>query len=232
MFRLRVCYGKIGRLRFLGHLEVCGALERAVRRARLPVAYGQGFHPKARLAFGPALPVGTAGDREYVDVYLTDHVPAVAATEALVSASPEGLPIRSAKYVATNAASVAAAVVAAAYEVGFVGLSEGDTAAMERGIEALSRQDAIEVTKRERTRTYALEEALIRRPRLATDRPTPTLELWLALSDQAPMPPEAVAGVVSSEIDSEHFLRIARMECYAREGDGRDGFVSLSGVET
>ena len=36
-FRLRVCYEKTGRLRFLSHLEVVRAVERAIRRAALPL---------------------------------------------------------------------------------------------------------------------------------------------------------------------------------------------------
>ena len=58
---LRVRYGKTGRLRFLSHLEVMRACERSVRRAGLPYSVTQGFSPKMKVAFGPALPVGTAG---------------------------------------------------------------------------------------------------------------------------------------------------------------------------
>jgi len=35
----RVEYEKVGRLRFLGHLDVAAAFDRALRRAELPVAY-------------------------------------------------------------------------------------------------------------------------------------------------------------------------------------------------
>ena len=44
-FRLRVTYRMAGRLVMLSHLEVCRALERAVRRADLPYAVSQGFSP-------------------------------------------------------------------------------------------------------------------------------------------------------------------------------------------
>ncbi|MFM7508748.1 MAG: TIGR03936 family radical SAM-associated protein, partial [Actinomycetota bacterium] len=50
--RLRVRYNKRGRVRFLSHRDVARCLERAVRRAGLPVAYSQGFSPRARLHFG------------------------------------------------------------------------------------------------------------------------------------------------------------------------------------
>ena len=33
----------------------------------------QGFNPHMKVAFGPALPVGTASENEYLDVWLTRY---------------------------------------------------------------------------------------------------------------------------------------------------------------
>jgi radical SAM family uncharacterized protein/radical SAM-linked protein len=68
--RIRVRYAKLGRLVALSHLETMHALLRAVRRAGLPVAYSQGFHPKPRVSFGPALPVGVESLCEHLDLDL------------------------------------------------------------------------------------------------------------------------------------------------------------------
>ena len=68
LFRLRVRYAKSGRLALLSHLEVVRALERAVRRARLPFAVTNGFSPHMRIAFGAALPVGVGGSDEFFDL--------------------------------------------------------------------------------------------------------------------------------------------------------------------
>jgi radical SAM-linked protein len=58
--------------RFLSHLETIRLIDRAGRRAKLPIAYSGGFHPHPKISFGPALPVGVAGDNEYLDVELTE----------------------------------------------------------------------------------------------------------------------------------------------------------------
>ena len=68
--RVRVRYAKLGRLVALSHLETMHALLRAIRRARLPVSFSQGFHPKPRVSFGPALPVGIESLCEYLDLNL------------------------------------------------------------------------------------------------------------------------------------------------------------------
>ena len=57
-FLYRVIYSKLGRARFFGQLEIAAALERAIRRAKLPAAFSKGHHPHAKISFGEALPLG------------------------------------------------------------------------------------------------------------------------------------------------------------------------------
>jgi radical SAM family uncharacterized protein/radical SAM-linked protein len=73
LYRYRVCYGKLGLSRYLSHLEVSRLIDRAGRRTKWPVAFSGGFHPHPKLAFGPALTVGTIGENEYFDVELTEE---------------------------------------------------------------------------------------------------------------------------------------------------------------
>jgi len=116
-FRLRVCYAKQGRLRWLSHLEVVHALERMVRRAELPFAVTQGFSPHLKAAFGPALPVGTAGENEYFDVWLKEYTRAPEALSALAAAAAPDLAPTETVYVANNAPSLTAALVIGLYRV-------------------------------------------------------------------------------------------------------------------
>lgn len=70
--RVRVRYAKVGKVRFLSHRDLARILERAVRRAGLPVAYSQGFSPRAKLHFGLALSTGYESTAEYLDIDLDD----------------------------------------------------------------------------------------------------------------------------------------------------------------
>lgn len=75
-FVYRCSYAKIGRIRFLSHLELIQVFFRAFRRAKLPLNFSQGFNPSPKVSFGPALPLGTESMAEYmlIDLYepLTD----------------------------------------------------------------------------------------------------------------------------------------------------------------
>ena len=71
MQRLRVRYAKRGRLRFTSHRDISRAVERAVRRAGIPVAYSAGFSPHPKISYAGAAPTGVASEAEYVEIGVT-----------------------------------------------------------------------------------------------------------------------------------------------------------------
>ncbi len=93
----RIEYEKIGRLRFLGHLDVATVFDRALRRAELPVAYSKGFHPRAKLTFVRPLPVGVAGLHELCGVDLEEHIDSATVGKRLHKQLPRDLNLLSAQ---------------------------------------------------------------------------------------------------------------------------------------
>jgi radical SAM-linked protein len=91
--RVRVRFAKRGRLRFLSHRDVARSVERAVRRAGLPVAHSHGFNPHPRLSWIGAAPTGTASEAEYLEIGLTREVDPAALVAALDAALPDGLDV-------------------------------------------------------------------------------------------------------------------------------------------
>jgi len=70
----RIRFAKVGRVAFLGHLDLVRLLARSFRRADLPLAMTRGFSPKPRMTFGPALGLGVPSLGELMDVDL-EHAP-------------------------------------------------------------------------------------------------------------------------------------------------------------
>lgn len=64
---LRFQFSKGPEVRFLSHLDLVRTMERAVRRANLPIAYSAGFSPRPIMSYGFALPVGMLSEAEYGD---------------------------------------------------------------------------------------------------------------------------------------------------------------------
>ncbi|GAB4487240.1 MAG: TIGR03960 family B12-binding radical SAM protein [Thermodesulfovibrionales bacterium] len=97
--RARLRFTKAGPARFLSHLELGNALIRAMRRARFPFRYSSGFHPAPRISFGPALGVGIAGLREYIDIELIPQFDLAGLVSSLNATLPEGLAVTLARQI-------------------------------------------------------------------------------------------------------------------------------------
>jgi uncharacterized protein (DUF2344 family) len=77
--RIQITFSKQGALRYTGHLDLHKLWERAARRAELPLAYSQGFHPQPKMSIiervddrAPALQTQVVS-AEY-EVHLTEPI--------------------------------------------------------------------------------------------------------------------------------------------------------------
>lgn len=133
--RLRVHFGTGEELRYISHLDLTRAWERIFRRARLPVAYSQGFNPRPRFQIAAALPVGVTGRAELLDVWLNEVLAPEQVVGRLRPCLPAGLNLLAVHEVALRAPSMQSQMRAAEYRVE-VGSSE-PVAAVETRVEAL-----------------------------------------------------------------------------------------------
>ncbi|MEO7753461.1 MAG: TIGR03936 family radical SAM-associated protein [Terracoccus sp.] len=91
--KLRIRYTKRGRLRFSSSRDFQRALERALRRADVPMAFSAGFHPHPKISYANAASTGTASESEYVEISVTSRVDPESVRVALDEALPEGIDI-------------------------------------------------------------------------------------------------------------------------------------------
>jgi radical SAM-linked protein len=115
--RVRMRFSRLGRVRFLSHLDLMTLFHRAAVRAGVPVAYSQGFNPHPRIAFGPALSVGMESDAEYLDMDTDPFVDLQQASRDLNAALPEGLRIREMRAIPKNTSSLSGRIGRYIYEV-------------------------------------------------------------------------------------------------------------------
>src|SRR4051794_26897347 len=91
--RLRVRYAKRGRLRFASHRDFSRALERALVRGGVPMAYSSGFNPHPRISYAGAAPTGSASEAEYLELGLAREVDPEEVRQRLDEALPPGLDV-------------------------------------------------------------------------------------------------------------------------------------------
>ncbi|MBI4364732.1 MAG: TIGR03960 family B12-binding radical SAM protein [Candidatus Latescibacteria bacterium] len=94
--KYRVAYEKSGSARFTSHLDLVRIFDRALRVAKIPMAYSQGFNRHAKIAYGPPLSLGATSRAEYFDLELAQPCP-WSTIEAMNEVLPEGIRVREGK---------------------------------------------------------------------------------------------------------------------------------------
>jgi radical SAM-linked protein len=115
--RIRITFVKQGAFRYTGHLDLHKVWERAARRAELPLAYSQGFHPQPRMSMAAALPLGFSSRCEVMDMKLENEIELEDLPSRLNSTLPPGLQVVEVEQVDDRAPALQTQVRSAEYEV-------------------------------------------------------------------------------------------------------------------
>ncbi len=113
--RFRVKYAKDGTARFIGHLDLVRLFDRTLRRAGVPIAYSQGFHPHPKISFGPPLSLGMRSRAEYADFTLSS--PCANVGQLLAKAAVEGLDVLVVRPISEKAESLTKIIILAEYRI-------------------------------------------------------------------------------------------------------------------
>ena len=144
--RIQITFSKQGALRYTGHLDLHKLWERAARRAEMPLAYSQGFHPQPKMNLASALPLGFSSRCEVLDMRLEHDIPLDGLRERLNGTLPSGIQVSSIESVAERAPALQTQVVSAEYEVRMIDSAFGSE--LRRKIESVLEAESIARTRR------------------------------------------------------------------------------------
>jgi radical SAM family uncharacterized protein/radical SAM-linked protein len=160
--RIRAEYSKTGKARYLSHLELMTAIVRALRRADFPLKYSGGFHPSPKVSLGPALGVGIAGIKEYLDVEMTPPFKGDSFLGTLNGVLPAGIRVNKTALLDRREKSLNSFIVRYVYEIrsdrkledsGFLGREE---VLVERKEELVDIRKMVEEAHRIDEKTFRL----------------------------------------------------------------------------
>ncbi len=156
--KLRIRYAKRGRLRFSSTRDFSRALERALRRAGVPMAFSAGFHPHPLISYANAAPTGTASEAEYFEIRVTERVDPDSVREALDDALPSGLDVL--EVVEAGPGTLADRLEASEWRLEVRGV---DPSALEDAVTAYLACDVAEATRTFKTgpRTFDTRAAVV-----------------------------------------------------------------------
>jgi radical SAM-linked protein len=141
--QVRLRYSKLGKLRFTSHRDMARIWERSVRRLQLPIAYSEGFSPRAKLSFGLALPTVFESEAEFVDLTLNEPIEVDALPQALTEVLPQGVTVTGATVLEGKVDSLQECVEATNWSL-FV---DGDLDALQSWSQTLLAADELLVTR-------------------------------------------------------------------------------------
>lgn len=95
MRAVRLNFSKTGRAIYISHLDINRMMTRAVRRAKLPMWYTEGFNPHPYLTFALPLSLGQSSDCEYMDIRIEGDITDEEIMNRLNAVLPEGVKILS-----------------------------------------------------------------------------------------------------------------------------------------
>jgi radical SAM-linked protein len=139
--RIRITFSKQGALRYTGHLDLHKLWERAARRAELPLAYSQGFHPQPKMSLAAALPLGFSSVCEVLDMRLERDIELDGLPAKLNATLPSGIQVTSVEQVDEREPALQTQVASAEYQVKLTEASFGSD--LKRRIESALASESI-----------------------------------------------------------------------------------------
>ena len=82
---MRITFSKFGKARWIGNLDL--------RRAKVPIAYSQGFNPQPRMQLASALPLGSMSECEILDIWVLESIATVTLQNDLATGLPSGIEV-------------------------------------------------------------------------------------------------------------------------------------------
>jgi radical SAM-linked protein len=222
--RLPVCqaivtFAKEEPARFLAHLDISRALQRALRRAGLPVAYSQGYHQRPRMTIARPLPLGVTGDGELCAIDLYARCSSLDFARALNSQLPRGLALREVQVLERVTKSPFARVSVAEYAVE---LESVPADALSEAVAALLAAPSLEVRRDAKRGERAVD---IRSGILAAGavEEPPGLHLELACTDEYMVKPDEVVAALNRRLAERGAppLTVVRVHRERLTGDSR-----------
>jgi len=223
--RLRIRFAKHGKVRFVSHRDTARIWERALRRARVAVAYSAGFVPRPKIAFGLALSTGYSSDAEYLDVELDPAATALTVegglaqlTGRLSDALPVGMTALAAGWVSADEPSLQHSVTSCSWLIEITG---SDFGAVASAVAAARAADEILVERERKAKmvTEDIRPALLSlecSPGDPSDGDVATGTAELSTQPRALRPAELLAGL---EVQLEP-LRVCRLKQWITANSG------------
>jgi len=225
MYKILVKFTKQDRMKFLSHLELIRVIERALRRADIPLKFSQGFNPHPKISFAAPLAVGVSSEGEYLTIELEEHIDAKEFEDRLNKVLPEGIKFVKSKYIDIKSKSLMSIVEDATYIVKCKTKRDYDFNEINRLIENFLKRDEISFEKRgkrNKVRTINIRDHIKEIIALSIENKEIIFKTTVSTGSQGNLKPEIavsnLAQLEDIEVEPES-IRVHRLEIFSSKGN-------------
>ncbi|MEF9959005.1 MAG: TIGR03936 family radical SAM-associated protein [Niameybacter sp.] len=214
--RIRCKFTKLGYVKFVGHLDTVRMFQRAIRVARIPIAYSQGFNPHAKVYFAMPLSVGVGSTGEYIDIITSVDVDVQKASETLNTILPEGIRILEATAIEEGSPSLMSLVTTANYKVTF---AKGQLEVQDlQSIEEKMGSETLVVMKKGKKKTSEVDiKPLIKAFELEVHEDNVDIQLTVAAGSASNLSVDLLLkSLINKELETLDYS-VERLELYTGE---------------
>jgi len=190
---VRLRYTKLGPARFMSARDVARLLERALKRADVPVAYSSGFSPHMRVSYAFPAPTGAASLSEYALVALASALEPDVLQQRLGAQLPDGVRVWAS---ATNDRHLPPLLAASRWRMTWPGTD--DDGSLATAVASFLTADTVNVERRSKSGTSIQD---VRGAVVSLEAGTSTAEsaLTMVLRQGDPLirPTDVAAGLAS-----------------------------------
>ncbi len=219
--KLRIKYAKTGCLKFIGHLDVMRYFQKAIRRAKLDVAYSHGFNPHQLITFAAPLGLGVTSEGEYFDGEFHSVTTTEDMMNRLNAVMAEGMEVLDIRLLDEKAKTAMAVVEASDYILSIrEGYYEEYLERIFKEFDAFLAQDSIEILKKtKKSETVTDIKPMIIKAEVRDNQ----FYMYLATGSVANLKPELVMEAYFNYlgIEQQQFgITVHRLETYFKNDDG------------
>ena len=92
---VRIWFDKTGEIKYISHLDLMRCFTRAIRRAKIPLWFTEGFNPRPYMQFALPLSLGMQSVCESVDIRIEGEISNAEILKRLKSVMPSGIIVKS-----------------------------------------------------------------------------------------------------------------------------------------
>lgn len=221
--KVRIKYTKPELVKFIGHLDVMRYFQKAVKRAKLDIAYSKGFSPHQLMSFAAPLALGVTSEGEYFDAEFNSLVSSDEFVRRFNEQMAAGIEVKDVVLLPDNAKKAMSIVAASDYVITILDtVSEDVKTQMLSYTPHLLEKESIEILKKTK-KNEKVEDIKPGILKLSVEN-TDKLYMLLATGSEYNLKPELVVQAICREIGYEYNrfdYQIHRIETYMKNEDGK-----------